>query len=385
MIHNRWALYSMALLLPLAAAARSGKAPRVPGATLPLVAGTFTWKGTAADGTVYTITAPASLQIDTTVVPPPPPPPPPVDPVSISYVTGGPQRLSTGQSGSVTVVLTRAPLQMIRMAVKVENPLMTGPTFVDCPAGAMTATFPVQFPGVVTAEKYASVSVSYNGKSPYCTFILVPSVAPAPVISGVQDTFRVPVASAAAGGLVYIVGSGFGASGTVTHAGLPLTIVAWSPAEVRAALPIVALTTTAPLMLLPTGGSVASSAPFTVSFVAPPPPPPPPPGLEGGPTISNFLNPDGSPVVKPAYGQELRIVGQGFGTTAGRVVWNGGAVTVLSWVDGEIRVRLPLPVPPGPVSQFSVVRPDGLWHDLMLPLDLTAPVPGAVRGSARRR
>jgi hypothetical protein len=109
-----------------------------------------------------------------------------------------------------------------------------------------------------------------------------PPPPPLPVITGILDGFRVPVTGANAGSVVFITGSGLGASpGTVLFAGLRVIVTAWNEREIKAVLPPVAATTTAPLRIMLQAGSVAlESAPFTVNFVdiPPPPPPPPPPG-----------------------------------------------------------------------------------------------------------
>ena len=102
------------------------------------------------------------------------------------------------------------------------------------------------------------------------------------------------------------------------------------------------------------------------------------PAAIGGPTISGYLNGDGTPVTTLIYGQEVRILGQAFGPTPGSVTWNGGAIPILAWSDSDVRVRLPLPRINGG-AEFTLTRPDGQFHDLLLPLDLPARVPGNTR------
>lgn len=109
-------------------------------------------------------------------------------------------------------------------------------------------------------------------------------------------------------------------------------------------------------------------------------PPPPVPGLTGFPTIGAYLNGDGSPLTKLIYGQEIRITGQSFGITPGTVTFNGGPLKILAWSDNDVRVLLALPEIKGS-AEFTLTRPDGMFHDLMLPLDL----PAGVQGSLRRQ
>ncbi len=106
--------------------------------------------------------------------------------------------------------------------------------------------------------------------------------------------------------------------------------------------------------------------------------PPPVPGA-GTPLVSAYVNTDGSPVVSPSYGQEIKIRGSGFGATAGKVTWNGGLVPVVSWSEAEIRVKLPYPALPVGGHEFTVVRPDGAAYDGMIPTDGPQRVPGSVR------
>lgn len=109
--------------------------------------------------------------------------------------------------------------------------------------------------------------------------------------------------------------------------------------------------------------------------------PPPPPGA-GDPSMTTFLNGDGSPIIGPlVYGQEVRILGSAFGATPGKVFWQGATLTqILSWSDTIIRVKLPVPVFTG-ATQFGLQRSDGVRVEAMVPLDVPARVPG----SAKRR
>lgn len=92
------------------------------------------------------------------------------------------------------------------------------------------------------------------------------------------------------------------------------------------------------------------------------------PGATGLPGILNYQNTDGTRATTLTYGQELLIVGRGFGTVRGTVYWQGGPVIVTSWTDTQIKVTLPKPAPPNP-TQFSVHGADGVWYQLALPAD----------------
>jgi len=108
--------------------------------------------------------------------------------------------------------------------------------------------------------------------------------------------------------------------------------------------------------------------------------PPPVPAVTEGPTVSGYFNGDGSPLTKLIYGQEIRITGQAFGMIPGTVRFNGGLMKILAWSDNDVRALLPLPEIHGG-AEFTLTRTDGAYHDVLLPLDLPARMPG----SARRR
>lgn len=98
------------------------------------------------------------------------------------------------------------------------------------------------------------------------------------------------------------------------------------------------------------------------------------PGLTGLPGILDYQNADGTRATTLAYGQELLILGRGFGTARGTVYWQGGPVVVTSWTDTLIKVTLPTPPPPK-TTQLSVHALEGAWYTLALPSD----VPGERR------
>jgi hypothetical protein len=124
-------------------------------------------------------------------------------------------------------------------------------------------------------------------------------------------------------------------------------------------------------------GTVSKTANIILSASTTPTPTPVPGAVN--PIINDFLNADGSPARVLVYGQEVRITGQGFGTTPGKVIWIGAPVQIVSWTDTEVRVRLPQPTPPGGGLQFLLVKSDGGYSETALPGDLWPPVPGARR------
>jgi hypothetical protein len=66
--------------------------------------------------------------------------------------------------------------------------------------------------------------------------------------------------------------------------------------------------------------------------------PPPPADL---PIINRYADADHAEVKLPAPGQRLRIVGSGFGSGTGNLLYNGLPLAVESWTDGEIWAVLP--------------------------------------------
>lgn len=210
-------------------------------------------------------------------------------------------------------------------------------------------------------------------------------VTPPPPVTGLRATSPtgVTIDTAPAGTILFIAGTGMGQYGYVTVAGLPAPVITWTPTLVRVTLPLTggtAATAVGPIGIKPGDAPPQTSAsPFTITGLGGSVTPPPTPGA-GTPLVTAYQNTDGTPLANPKYGQEIRIVGSGFGVPPGKVYWQGGSVTILAWSDALIRVQLPTPVFTGP-TQFSLWRPDGVWTEWMTPLD----GPGRVPGSAQRR
>lgn len=97
---------------------------------------------------------------------------------------------------------------------------------------------------------------------------------------------------------------------------------------------------------------------------------PPPPATGATPQVDGYRLADGSPLAgMPADGSEVRIVGRGFGASPGRVVWQGAALTVLSWSETLVRVRMPAESVMG-LNEFGLFRADGAFCNIQAPLDL---------------
>lgn len=200
-----------------------------------------------AAGNHFTLTGTLTLTTDV-------PAPIPVPPVAISYVTNSGGPLTVGGTGQVTVVLTRAPQQLLRLGVQIEGTSVSGPTFVDVPAGAATASFPVRVVATAIAqEERVAVHVTYNGQSPYTTLLLVPPVVPVPTptppptpllpvsprIDGVTNPDGTPLTLPAEQEQpVKVKGAGFGPeAGEMWWQGFPIPVVSWSDTEALGTLP----------------------------------------------------------------------------------------------------------------------------------------------------
>lgn len=102
---------------------------------------------------------------------------------------------------------------------------------------------------------------------------------------------------------------------------------------------------------------------YVEPVLGPPPPPPPPPPVGDPqeafyPLVTGYAKETGEPWMTPPRGGELfRILGRGFGVTAGKVWWGVQSCEVITWAEGGVLVRLParLMVP----STLRVQRADG--------------------------
>lgn len=343
-------LLSVSLLLPVSLAAPRGRrtsaraAPTLGAFSSPatingVVSGTpFQWVGTVTltpnpSESQRTISGVGAF---TLIVPPPP--------LALSYLSMAPGSVLAGQSATVTVVLNRAP------GVAVQIPLKSSDTSIATVADSLTLQ-PTQTQGtaVVVSKSVATLRVvaitaTLNGQSRGANLqvnpiITPPPPPPPPAVTGILDSFRVPITSANAGAMVLITGSNLGTSGTVTFAGLPLIVPLWSATEIKGALPSVSADTTAPLIVTPTGKPAIASAPFMITFVGPPPPPP-----DMLPSGAVFAADGVTPLTHGLPGTKLVIVGKNFGSAAGRVFFDPtGTTPTPVWTDTRIETAVPAP------------------------------------------
>lgn len=78
-----------------------------------------------------------------------------------------------------------------------------------------------------------------------------------------------------------------------------------------------------------------------------------------GPVIHEYRGESGQTVIVPSPATRLRILGREFGSTNGRLMWDGIEMEVISWTSGEIIARLPswdtqYPVP------LTIIRADNV-------------------------
>jgi len=98
------------------------------------------------------------------------------------------------------------------------------------------------------------------------------------------------------------------------------------------------------------------------------PPPPPVPGA-AAPQVDDYRLANGEPLVgAPAAGSEVRLIGRGFGSAPGRVVWQGAPLVILGWSETLVRVRLPASSGQGP-SSFGLFTAAGGFCDVQMPRD----------------
>jgi hypothetical protein len=226
----------LAIALPLLATAGLVAAPK-PRAAAPVQI-PITGQAVDAVGNRYVLSGALTLSTEA-VIPTPQP-----DPVSISYVTCTPNRLGAGESGQVTVILTRKLTTALRLMTRLDDREMTGSTAVDVPAGSDRGSFTVTVSATpVAAERYANVHVVYGTTDKYCTFVLQPGTTPIPnPLPGGGPSPRVEAITAPAGSplvlpaergqRVRVVGEGMGPeAGELWWNGCPLVILAWSDIE----------------------------------------------------------------------------------------------------------------------------------------------------------
>lgn len=194
------------------------------------------------------------------------------------------------------------------------------------------------------------------------------------------------ITQAQGGAQILISGTGFGTAGTLSVGTLAIPTSTWNDSVIVATLPTVATDTAGVLTATPAGGApLALAGAFTIQAAAPPPPPPPPP--PSGPQITGYFDTQGQPVTFARPDQRIVIVGTGFGTAPGQLLWEGVPLVPLVWTD--TRIEAILAVAPPPAGWFTVVTSGGGYDEEgafpVVPPDLPARrTPTAARRSRKR-
>jgi hypothetical protein len=266
-------------------------------------------------------------------------------------------------------------------------------------AGAQTQIIvPINPPPPQPFTVQVSQQATFNGLLCNVTGSLtVTPVGSGPVIGGgaitrITDATGAALTTVAGGGTLIVGGSGFGTFGTATVAGLPATVVSWTPSLVTLKAPTAGSATgtaAGPVVLKP-GDAAAVTSAVTVTLTGltaelPPPSGPtwespviatsgsteqiPPPSLD---ELYGLLPvvpaPDPAPEFKPTalvYAAitadgKMTISGQAFGEQgAGQVEVNERRVPVLSWSDDVIVVLL-ISLDIVPIESASIL----VWRNL---------------------
>lgn len=124
------------------------------------------------------------------------------------------------------------------------------------------ATSTVVVPVTGQAESPDGVKISVAGNFTFNLTQLDPAPTPTPApipvpgpgisIDRVTDAAGATITSAVGGSVVYIRGSGMGAGGVASIAGKPLTVQEWEPWMVVCRLPVVPVTVTGTVLVVPT-------------------------------------------------------------------------------------------------------------------------------------
>jgi hypothetical protein len=211
----------------------------------------------------------------------------------------------------------------------------------------------------VAAQDISAGEVTVEGKRYTVIFRPVGDNPPPPTdhqVTGVRDAATGEDRRSAPGGTVIrVLGRGFGAvPGSVTWAGQPAPVRTWQPTEIEVTLPSV---------LVFAGGKVVvrgtdwfAESPFEV-------------GLEPG-TIAAITGYELGP------GGTVRILGSGFGTRPGQVIYESVPVNVIAWTDTAITATAPDKLtPPGAFSVLPEGVPPAFLRAVVDRHNL--PVPGA--------
>lgn len=230
-------------------------------------------------------------------------------------------------------------------------------------AQTSTLSFPVQIPAPapLTVAVPAGTTLTVGGVSYAVSGTLTLTPTTAMVVTGsisfkgYRDASRNPITTIAAGAVVAIEGSGFGAqAGTLTVGGLTDTASSWSDAEIIAQVPnapsasvavvVNGVTDTYPLTITPQVALLPGTAPGDI------------PPSDWPPFVADFQV-GGLHVETCSVGDDLALVGQNFGD-AGGVVWIGNdRVPAAAWSDMLIHLSPIAPAPGG--SVFTIERNGG--------------------------
>lgn len=295
---------------------------------------------------------------------------------------------SAWSSTSITVTVPVAATTG-NVVVRVSNSNSNGSVFTVTPAisslsvtsGAVSA--PVTISGASFGASQGTSTVRFNGTlatvSSWSTASIVVSV-PAGASSGnvvvrvnnansngVSFTV-VPTAvltavspsTGAAGAMVTLTGSGFGASqgsSTVRFNGVSATPTAWADGTITAPVPA---TASSGNVVVRSGGVDSNPRPFTVV---------------PAPTLTTVAPTQGT------SGTLVTLTGTNFGATQGTVTFNGTSATVVSWSATTIQAQVPAAATSGLVRVgASGVTSNGQAFTVIQPPQLTslAPTAGAV-------
>jgi hypothetical protein len=196
-----------------------------------------------------------------------------------------------------------------------------------------------------------------NALPPHPPAIIVPAAALSRIYKVVvlADPTFTAIQQAPGGVPILVSGLGFGTGGMLTVGNVTIPTTTWQDGVIVATLPEESTDVVGILTVTPTGGApLALPQAFTISAKGPPTPPPPPP--VAGPQITQFLDMNGQPIVVGHPDERVAIVGTGFGTKPGTLLWMGLPLTPLLWTDTRIEVILT--VGPPPVGEFTVTTTD---------------------------
>jgi hypothetical protein len=149
--------------------------------------------------------------------------------------------------------------------------------------------------------------------------VIPPPPPPPPVLAVVSkatDSAGVEINGAIGGSILFIRGSGLGASGQATVAGQAVAVLSWADWGFSCKLPVLTTVQSGPIVVQTATGQIARSTfNFSIFVGSTPPPPPPPP-----PPVVNFSGYSMNPVLA---GQNLILIGSNFSDPSAKATWNG--------------------------------------------------------------